>query len=380
MRIALFGGTFDPFHNDHKNIVLAALKYADKVVVMPNFVSPFKESASASGTHRFNIASLALQGIKNVEVSDYELKKGEVSYTVDTLKAFSSPENELFFVLGGDSMCSLQTWHCAEIIAKLAKILVVKRESVDNGRLSKAISAWENEFSGQAQIIGAAGLLSSSDIRMAYSFGYSPDGVSRDVDNYILKNGLYKTYHKYTAPLAGFGLSAHRIKHTYGVAVTAEKLAKRYGGDVEKCIVAAILHDIAKNTDEKKARAMGVVLSGDLSDVPKPCRHAYIGADIARQVLKIEDSEILDAVKYHTTCRPDMTLTEQITAVADYVEPFREYTELESMRKCAFEDLDICTLRMLKHSLDDINRRNLPAHKLTQQAIDYMEKKLSARI
>src|SRR5438105_3779895 len=109
MRIAICGGTFDPFHRGHLEPIVAVrgeLQW-DRVIYMPAFRQPFKlDRGSASGYHRFAMAVLATQVDDALFVSPMELERGQVSYTVDTLEALHGqyPGAALDWIIGADNV------------------------------------------------------------------------------------------------------------------------------------------------------------------------------------------------------------------------------------------------------------------------------------
>lgn len=133
-RIALFGGSFDPVHNGHVNLVreTAEKNSLDRVIVMPTFISPFKqEKKAADGEHRLEMCRIAFENIPYVNVSDYELSRQCVSYSVDTVSCFYKkyPEDELFFIMGSDMLLSFDKWHRYKDILKMCTIIAASREN-----------------------------------------------------------------------------------------------------------------------------------------------------------------------------------------------------------------------------------------------------------
>ena len=108
MKIALFGGTFDPPHNEHVRLLRAASKQlkADKIIVMPAGIPPHKSRVVTDGAHRLAMAKLAFSDIPNVEVSDWEISQQGKSYTLLTLQELKKryPEAELVFLMGADML------------------------------------------------------------------------------------------------------------------------------------------------------------------------------------------------------------------------------------------------------------------------------------
>lgn len=134
-----------------------------------------------------------------------------------------------------------------------------------------------------------------------------------------------------------------RWKHTLGVMETSVKLAKRYGGDPERAELAAILHDVAKYWPVEQMREIieeGQDLSKELLTYDKQLWHAEVGAFVARRDYGIEDQEVLDAIRYHTSGREQMTLLDKIVCLADYIEPGRDFPGVEQIRKKAKQSLE----------------------------------------
>ncbi|SFB34350.1 putative HD superfamily hydrolase of NAD metabolism [Cohnella sp. OV330] len=133
-----------------------------------------------------------------------------------------------------------------------------------------------------------------------------------------------------------------RYRHVAGVVDTAFVLAQRFGGDPDKAWLAALLHDYAKAwpTDrmERIIREQG--LPPELLAYDKELWHAHVGAWAVREELGIEDEEVLDAVRYHTSGRENMTLLDRIVCLADYMEPSRAFPGVERIRGLAETNLN----------------------------------------
>ncbi len=134
MNIAIFGGSFNPVHNGHINIVREVMKSVslDKVFIMPTFISPFKKDDTtfvASGKDRTQMCRLAFENVPNVTVSDYEISKQDISYTINTLEHFHEkyPDDKLHFIMGSDMLSSLDKWYRFEDIMKLCTIVACSR-------------------------------------------------------------------------------------------------------------------------------------------------------------------------------------------------------------------------------------------------------------
>ncbi|GIP55414.1 bis(5'-nucleosyl)-tetraphosphatase (symmetrical) YqeK [Paenibacillus vini] len=137
-------------------------------------------------------------------------------------------------------------------------------------------------------------------------------------------------------------MPAKRWKHVEGVMETAVILAERFGGDKEKADLAALLHDLAKFWPVERQEAMirDNGLNPELLEHDKQLMHAEIGAFVAQRDYGIEDPEVLDAVRYHTSGRVGMTKLDKIVCLADYIEPGREFPGVERIRDLAEHSLE----------------------------------------
>lgn len=133
-----------------------------------------------------------------------------------------------------------------------------------------------------------------------------------------------------------------RWLHTLGVMETSVILANRFGGDPVKADLAAILHDYCKywpvQEQAKIIRENG--LPQDLLDYDKELWHSHAGAYIAEAQFGIHDEEILDAIRYHTSGREQMTLLDKIVCLADYMEPGRDFPGVDHIREIANQSLE----------------------------------------
>lgn len=115
MNIAIYGGTFNPVHKGHLNCLKSVIESVqlDKIIVLPDRIPPHKSAQGlASGRDRLKMCSLAFEGLENVIVSDWELKRKGKSYSVITLRHFHEmyPDDKLFFIMGSDMLLSFEQW------------------------------------------------------------------------------------------------------------------------------------------------------------------------------------------------------------------------------------------------------------------------------
>ncbi|MBB6729773.1 bis(5'-nucleosyl)-tetraphosphatase (symmetrical) YqeK [Cohnella zeiphila] len=133
-----------------------------------------------------------------------------------------------------------------------------------------------------------------------------------------------------------------RWRHVQGVVDTAVELAERFGGDRDKAWLAALLHDYTKAwpTDRMEKIIREQRLPAELLDHDKELWHAHVGAWVVRQEHGIDDEEVLDAIRYHTSGRENMTLLDKIVCLADYMEPGRDFPGVDRIRELAARSLE----------------------------------------
>ncbi len=150
-------------------------------------------------------------------------------------------------------------------------------------------------------------------------------------------------------------LKPDRFDHTLGVAYTAASMAFVHGADVEKALIAGFLHDCAKCMSHEEQVKICEKNKIDITEVERKNHsllHAKVGMYLARTRYDIYDTDILNAIRWHTTGRENMSLLEKIVYIADFIEPNRKILEnLPQIRKEAFEDIDRCLAHILHDSV-----------------------------
>ena len=160
-------------------------------------------------------------------------------------------------------------------------------------------------------------------------------------------------------------LSEKRFQHSRNVAKAAQELAALNGVDPQKARLAGILHDIMKEAPpEEQLKIMddsGIMLTDVERSAPK-LWHAMAGAAYLRDVLGIDDQEILDAVRYHTTGRAHMSLLEKIVFVADFISDERDYEGVRELREAARHGLQDAVMAGVIFTIQDLSQNQKPIH------------------
>ncbi len=131
--VALYGGSFDPPHIGHVAIIqaLAKLAFIDKVIVMPTFLNPFKEEFTAPADCRLQWLQEIFAPYKNIQISDFEVKKKRKVPTIETIKALQEEYEKIYLVIGADNLASLDKWYKFNELSKLVTFIVVTRDNIE---------------------------------------------------------------------------------------------------------------------------------------------------------------------------------------------------------------------------------------------------------
>lgn len=388
MRIGIFGGTFNPPHLGHKRLALSIAESAslDKVLIIPTATPPHKTGSDlADENHRFEMCRLLFTE-SLFEVSDIEFLRGGKSYTVETVRKLKKlyPEDELFLIIGSDMLLSFHKWYCFEEIVENVTLCVATREKEistdallsyvkENLKLSEGdiiISEIEPFVCSSTKV---RGLIKEDDITDGY--------LSSEVRDYIDTNKLYSDKYTPWRKLLKNKLFEKRYIHSLNVADSALILAEKYRADKEKAYFAGLVHDIMKNASEEEQLQImekgGIILSRTEKNNPK-LWHAMAGECYLRTEMGITDSEILSAVRYHTTGKAGMSLLDKVVYIADYISAERDYPDADVMRELSMKKgLDEAALYALKYSFRSLSEKEKLIH---TDSVSYYNELISNKI
>ena len=199
LRVGIYGGTFSPIHTGHVEAAKAFMSqmWLDVLFVIPTGVSPHKEmSVGASNADSLRMCELAFEGVEGVIVSDSEIKRGGMSYSIDTLREHAGEDRRLFMLCGTDMMLTLDEWDDADEIFKLCYPVYIRREndsSLDKVIVEKLAQYQEKYRKNVVRIKAPVIEISSSEIRKRLSSGEDvSELVPEGVLEYIKEKGLYK--------------------------------------------------------------------------------------------------------------------------------------------------------------------------------------------
>lgn len=188
-RLGILGGTFDPPHNGHMAIAAAALKECrlDKVIFIPAKYPPHKPAGEISSeSDRLNMLKLAVDDRSEFEISDLELKRDGISYTIDTLREVKKlfGRFEILFIIGADNIAEMEGWYRPEAILDSATVVAFNRPGFEPA----------GKYKSRIKMLGMPPVdISSTEIRNKIKTGEDVAGLLPGaVLDYIEKNGLYR--------------------------------------------------------------------------------------------------------------------------------------------------------------------------------------------
>lgn len=172
-------------------------------------------------------------------------------------------------------------------------------------------------------------------------------------------------------------ITSKRFIHTMGVCKLSVELSKHYGADSQKAWIASLLHDYEKTISRSESNELVKRYALDNKYIDNQnLAHSKLAAISAKEDFNITDSDILNAISYHTTGRAGMSLLEKIIFVADTCEEGRTYKEASKLRRQAFDDLDGVCVFILEYIKKSLESKGEKVDKDTLDALDFFKSKL----
>jgi len=340
VKLAVLGGSFNPIHNGHLHCADAALTACgfDRLLLIPANISPFKQAAAAAAAaDRLDMILASVAGDHRLIVDDTELRRGGVSYTVDTLREIIEryrPEGKPALILGDDLAADFYKWKEPEEIIRIADIVIARR--IGGGDQDGGGAAPEFAFPHRTlrnEVVDIASAVIRERISCGGAWRYL---VPRGARLIIEERGMYsparpagkgpspagkraESAGKRAEPDAAYKeliasiedaaravLPAGRFIHSRNTAIVARDLAALYGLDEDAAYLAGIAHDIAKN-DAAKPKAKSIF-------------HGKAAAVLLQKRFGIHNKDVLEAVEAHTTGKRYMGDVAKVVFIADKIE------------------------------------------------------------
>ncbi len=382
MKIVIYGGSFNPPHCGHVEAAMTISQRLkpDKLLVIPASIPPHKELAdnSPSAEERLLLTQLAFSEIPDVEISDMELKREGKSYTAVTLEELKTlyPDAEFYLAMGTDMFLSFEEWYRYRFLLESLTLAVFVRSEGEEAEIIGYADYLKKQYGAKIELLRhEPRAMSSTDIRDMLCRRMGASYLPENVYERIIANGDYdaKPELYWLREKAYAMLKPKRIAHVAGCETEAVKLAQHWGEDAENAAEAAILHDITKKLllDDQLILCDKYGIINDIAETQNvKLLHAKTGAAMAKELFNVS-TEVYEAIRWHTTGKPDMTLLEKIIYMADYIEPNRDFEGVEELRSLAYENLDEAMELGLKMSLEDIRSYGAEPHYTTAKAYEW---------
>lgn len=376
-KIAIFGGSFDPVHTEHVRLAEAAIEGLglDKLLLMPAFAPPHKPGKElAPDADRMEMCRLAFSHLDQVEISDYEIARGGTSYTYLTCRHFREryPDAQIFWLVGTDMLRDFPTWKNPQDILENVTLGVCARDEKEGWEQAEQ-REFQKKFGRAFAVIRYNGApVSSTEIRLLTAAGRSVDGlVPPKVASYIAERGLYQI------PFVREALSlekGERAAHSIRVARLAVERAQSLRLSEREVLTATLLHDCAKNLPVHSPYLEGFVSP---PDVPAPVLHQYQGAYVAEKSFGVTNQDVLNAIRYHTSGRQNMSTLEKLVFLADMLEEERRYEGVDELRALFWkgDGLDECLAEALYQTLRFLEDKGSEVYPLTRAAYEFYKNK-----
>jgi nicotinate-nucleotide adenylyltransferase len=403
MKYAILGGSFNPVHIGHlflSDAVLSSFGY-DRIILVPAFFSPFKGNAEgASPRDRLEMLAASIPGDPRLTIDDCELKREGVSFTIDTIKdiiARYEPEGKPGLIIGDDLASDFNKWRRPEEIAGLADIIIAKRLS--------GSAQNKHEMNGESfpyphktldnEVINIA----SQQIREKISRGEAwrylvPSGARIIIEERGLYgfNGIferetgegdYRLNHDLNAIVSienevRSKLPFGKYMHSRNTALLAWDLCRRFGLDSQKGYLAGIAHDMCKPLDQREQMRLAHEDGKGISkfEQRKPALlHARAAAVLIQKRYGINNKDIIEAIKYHTTGIKDMNPLAKIVYIADKIEISRSGIDPALRKLSQNGDLETIFEAVLSNTISYLKSRDLDISYGTRRMLAAMRKR-----
>ena len=313
--IIIYGGSFDPVHNDHIRIAIAAQKELSGVLFFLPNARPRWKSPGVAISDRIAMLRLAIKDLDpelfKIDGSELEAEGKDTIYSVDTLHQIKAkyPKENIYFLIGGDSVNTFDDWRDPDAIAHLSHIVYVRRkgQSIDMDNVKR--------YKMQEIRFGSTLGTSSSLVRSMKSYD-----IDKGVRDYIEEHRLY-----YVEKLSSI-MSKSRLNHSISVARLAEEiLMSNHIDHPERGYFAGLVHDIAKDLDPKALKSLIYRDHPEFIPFPEWTYHQFAGESILSHEWGIQDEQLLSAVACHATGKMGMSTLDKVIYSADKIEPTRGY-------------------------------------------------------
>ena len=398
MRLAILGGSFNPMHLGHlflADTVLSALHY-DRVVFVPAYKSPFKLAAGGmedSARDRLEMIAASIAGDPRLTVDPCEIRRGGVSYTVDTIADIIrryAPDGKPGLIIGDDLAADFLQWHKSEEVLAMADIIIARRTHAgeaaaprpypctqitnDVMEVSSAMIREKIAAGGAWRYLVPSAVRSIIEERGMYGFANGTGGKeSHSVETQSLILRVEEAVRE--------SQSLERFLHSRNTALMSWDMCRRLSGrsgtgiDAQMGYLAGIAHDMAKPLSDKELIKLVKSDGGRISRLEKEkpsLLHGRASAVLLKERFNVHNEAVLEAIALHTVGGKNMGPLAKIVYIADKMEVSREKVD-PAVRKIVYgsNDLDRIFVMVLDQTVSWLRAKKL---KLSEETLNLLEK------
>jgi len=318
-KIILFFGSFDPLHKGHISIIENAIKQINANYLYLGLNKCSNKGKLTSLFHRKNMLKFYCKSNDKCKILNFTFDYKNIDKTYQNIFNFTKKNAQYYILIGDDQINQLTNWYKFNLIYEKFNFIVARRHHSNNNYLNDSKFIFiDHDFKN----------ISSSDIKKG-----NYDNTINTISDYILNNNIYlkeqiKPY-----------LSIARYNHTLSTSKTALLINQKanLGLDRFKVEKATLLHDIAKEVTINTVNKIMKENYPSYINESNKIIHQYIGEYMAKEYFFVKDKDILNAIKYHTTGRSNMSLLEKLVYVADKIEPTRNYSTKKLINECIYD-------------------------------------------
>jgi nicotinate-nucleotide adenylyltransferase len=391
VKLAILGGSFNPVHLGHlflADAVLSSLQY-DRVVMIPAYRSPFKLAAKDmedTASDRLEMLAAAVSGDPRLAVDDCEIRRGGISYTVDTLEDIIArylPDRKPALIIGDDVAAEFLNWKDSKKILSLADIIVARRinservdypfpyTQIDNEVMNISSQMTRERIQARKDWRSLVPSAAAAIIEDSRLYGFSDGAEPRGENEECGRRAIIRV-----EPAARETLNTARFLHSRNTAILAFDLCRRFGLDPKAGYLAGIAHDLGKQLGNEKllelAKTDGMKISSLEKERPN-LLHGRAAAVLLRKNFSIHNKDVLEAAVFHTSGSADMGPLAKVVYIADKIEVSRNIDPV--MRQTFNEEgnLDNLLYAVLKKTVSKLQDRKLDLSDETKRLLEKMK-------
>jgi nicotinate-nucleotide adenylyltransferase len=398
MRLAMLGGSFNPMHLGHlflADTVLSTLHY-DRVVLIPAYKSPFKLAAAGmedSARGRLDMIAASIAGDPRLTVDACEIRRGGVSYTVDTMADIIrryAPDGKPGLIIGDDLAADFPQWHKSEEILAMADIIIARRTHTgaepvavpypcnqitnDVMEVSSAMIRKKIAAGGAWRYLVPPAVRSIIEERGMYGFAARSEAAGGESSHSVETQNLILRVEEAVRATQ----SLERFLHSRNTALLSWDLCRRLPGydiDPQLGYLAGIAHDMAKPLSDKELIRLVKSDGGRLSRLEKEkpsLLHGRASAVLLKERFNVHNEAVLEAAALHTSGGGDMGPLAKIVYIADKMEVSRDKVD-PAVRKMVYSsnDLERIFVMALDQTVSWLRAKKL---KLSEETLNLLEK------